>query len=601
MSQPVAEPSPSPPGTPRGRLSSLALAVFALLLFFGGLGSYPLLEPDEGRYAEIPREMLARGDFVTPHLNGLLYFEKPPLYYWLNAAMLSLPGRPEVLCRLAGACLGLAGLGLVWLLGCSIDGRSIGGRSNGGRRAGLTAAIVLGSSPLWIALSRANIIDMTLTFFLSATLTCFWLAQEKERGEPGERALWYGVFACAALATLTKGLIGFVIPGAVIFFYLLFARRWRLLLRVPWIGGTALFLAVALPWHVLAARRNPDFLQFYFIHEHFQRYATPEADRQQPFWFFAVILALGLLPWSGVLPAAARLFGKGREQLKERLRDRHGLIFLACWAGFVFLFFSASQSKLVPYILPAFPPLAVLIALGLIAAEEDERARSWVRVGGVVGALLLTVLAGALFAMSLGWVRAVSTVPIPSLLAFALPTLAACVLSIGLWGRGSIGLWGRGRVRGLAALAVAPALLMICLVTLGPHAAARLSAEPLARYLNARLKPGDEVYAYRCYPQTLPVYLRREISGVSLGGELIFGLAHLTPEERTRRFPEAWQFKPTWSSGKTVYLVLEREKLHRLTRDGLTPGPILMRQGRYLLMTNRPAPQAALPGGPGAG
>jgi 4-amino-4-deoxy-L-arabinose transferase-like glycosyltransferase len=572
MSQPVSEPSSSSPGTPRSRLSGLALAVFALVLFFGGLGSYALLEPDEGRYAEIPREMLARGDFVTPHLNGLLYFEKPPLYYWLNAAMLSLPGRPEVLCRVAGACFGLAGLWLVWLLG-----RSLPGRSTNGRRAGLTAAIVLGSSPLWIALSRANIIDMTLTFFLSATLTCFWLAQEKERGDPGERALWYGVFACAALATLTKGLIGFVIPGAVIFFYLLFARRWRLLLRVPWIGGTALFLAIALPWHVLAARRNPDFLQFYFIHEHFQRYATSEADRQQPFWFFAAILALGLLPWSGVLPAAARLFGKGR----ERLRDRHGLIFLACWAGFVFLFFSASQSKLVPYILPAFPPLAVLIALGLNAAEEDERTRSWLRVGGVVGALLLTVLAAALLAMSLGWVPKVSSVPIPSLLVFALPTLAASLLSI--W------LWGRGRFRGLAALAVAPALLMICLVTLGPHAAARLSAEPIARYLNARLKPGDEVYAYRCYPQTLPVYLRREISGVSLGGELVFGLAHLTPEERTRRFPEAWQFRPTWSSGKTVYLVLEREKLHRLTRDGLVPGPILMRQGHYLLMTNHPA------------
>jgi len=593
MSQPVAEPSPSPPGTPRSRLSGLALAVFALLLFFGGLGSYPLLDPDEGRYAEIPREMLARGDFVTPHLNGILYFEKPPLYYWLNAAMLSLPGRPEVLCRFAGACFGLAGLWLVWLLGRSIDSRSIGGRSNGGRRAGLTAAIVLGSAPLWIALSRANIIDMTLTFFLSATLTCFWLAQEKERGDPGERALWYGVFACAALATLTKGLIGFVIPGAVIFFYLLFARRWRLLLRVPWIGGTALFLAVAVPWHVLAARRNPDFLQFYFIHEHFQRYATPEADRQQPFWFFAAILALGLLPWSGVLPATARLFGKGREQLKERLRDRHGLIFLACWAGFVFLFFSASQSKLVPYILPAFPPLAVLIALGLIAAEADERARSWVRVGGVVGALLLTVLAATLFAMSLGWVPKVSAVPIPSLLAFALPTLAACLLSI--W------LWGRGRVRGLAALAVAPALLMICLVTLGPYAAARLSAEPLARYLNARLKPGDEVYVYRCYPQSLPVYLRREVGVVGYQGELTFGIDHLSWAERAQHFPNAEQFKPTWSSEKTVYMVLEKTRFPRLLRDGLAPGPILMRQGKYLLMTNHPAAPAALPGGPGAG
>jgi 4-amino-4-deoxy-L-arabinose transferase-like glycosyltransferase len=566
-------PEPTPETlAPRTRL---ALAVLAVLLFFGGLGSYPLLEPDEGRYAEIPREMLVRGDFVTPHLNGVLYFEKPPLYYWLNAAALRLIGDPDLACRLFGALFGLAGVGLAWRLG-----RSIGdSHFSHGSRVGLTAAIVLGSSPLWVALSRANIIDMTLTFFLSATLTCFWLAQERERGAPGERALWYGVFAGAALATLTKGLIGFVIPGAVIFFYLLFTRRWRLLLRVPWIGGVALFLGIALPWHVLAAQRNPDFLRFYFIHEHFQRYATPEAQRQAPFWFFAAILALGLLPWSGVLPAAARLF---RRQ-PDRPRDRSGLIFLACWAGFVFLFFSASQSKLVPYILPAIPPLAVLIALALEEAqqEEDQHTRSWVRAGGTVGALLLAVLAGALLAISLGQVRRASPVVVPNLLAFALPTLAACLLSAWLW-------W-RGRFRGLAALAVAPALLVLCLVALGPRAATRLSSKAIASYLTPRLKPGDEVYAYRCYPQTLPVYLRREISGVSLGGELIFGLDHLTPEERTRRFPEAWQFKPIWSSGKTVYLVLEREKLHRLTRDGLAPGPILMRQGKYLLMTNRPA------------
>jgi 4-amino-4-deoxy-L-arabinose transferase-like glycosyltransferase len=562
--------------TPLAPRTRLALAILALLLFFGGLGSYPLLEPDEGRYAEIPREMLARGDFVTPHLNGVLYFEKPPLYYWLNAAALRLIGdrlidAPDLACRLFGALFGLAGLGLAWLLG-----RSIGGLR--GPRVALTSAIVLGSSPLWIALSRANIIDMTLTFFLSATLTCFWLAQEKERGEPGERSLWYGVFACAALATLTKGLVGFVIPGAVIFFYLLFTRAWRLLLRVPWIGGIALFLVVALPWHVLAAQRNPDFLQFYFIHEHFQRYATPEARRQAPFWFFAAVLALGLVPWSGVLPAAARLFRRG----EDRPRDRRGLIFLACWAGFVFLFFSASQSKLVPYILPAIPPLAVLIALALDEAEEDSRSRSRVRAGGTVGALLLAILAAAVLAVSLGQVKQASAVPIPSALAFALPTLAACLLSAWLW-------W-RGRFRSLAALAVAPALLVICLVTLGPRASGKLSTAPIASFLGSHLAAGDEVYAYRCYPQTLPVYLRREIGVVGYQGELAFGIGHLPPDEQARRFPSAKQFIPTWSSGKTVYLVLESEKLPHLLRDGLTPGSILMRQDKYLLMTNRPSP-----------
>ncbi|HET9211885.1 MAG TPA: phospholipid carrier-dependent glycosyltransferase [Thermoanaerobaculia bacterium] len=548
--------------SPRTRL---ALAVLALVLFFGGLGSYPLLEPDEGRYAEIPREMLERGDFVTPKLNGVLYFEKPPLYYWLNAAALSLPGRPEVLCRLFSALFGLAGVGLAWALG----------RSIGGPRVGLTAAIVLGSSPLWAALSRANIIDMTLAFFLSATLTCFWLAQN---GERGERLLWYGMFAAAALATLTKGLIGFLIPGAVIFLYLLFAWRWRLLLRVPWIGGIALFLAIAVPWHVLAARRNPDFLWFYFVHEHWLRYTTSEAKRQAPAWFFFGILAVGLIPWSGLLPASARLYRRSWGKLRE---ERPGLIFLACWALFILLFFSASQSKLVPYILPGIPPLAVLAALALREAETDPRTRTWARVGGAIGALLLAVLAAGLLLAALGTIHT-GVGPLPNVLVFAMPTLAAGLLSV--W------LWGSGRLRSLPALAVAPALLVLGLVSAAPRASLLLSTGPIARFLIPRLTPGDEVYAYRCYPQTLPIYLRRLVGVVEYKGELDFGIQHLAPEERARRYPTAAEFRPLWSSGKTVYVVLEAEKLPRMRLDGLAAGRVLMRQDKYLLLTNRPAP-----------
>ena len=524
-----------PPATSLPR--RLALAACALLLFFGGLGAFPLLEPDEGRYAEIPREMLARHDFVTPRLNGVLYLEKPPLYYWLNAAALSVLERPATACRLASACFGLAGVGLAWLLGLSIGGDRGGGWL-------CCAALVLGSSPMWVALSRANIIDMTLTFFLCATLTCFWLAQERERGARGERLLWHGMFLAAALATLSKGLIGFVIPGAVIFFFLLFARRWRLLLRVPWMTGTGLFLLVAVPWHVLAARRNPEFLWYYFVHEHWLRYTTPEANRQEPFWYFAAVLALGMLPWAGLLPAAGRLFrGAGR------LRERPGLIFLACWAGFILLFFSASQSKLAPYILSAFPPIAVLIALAI----EESRLRSWARAGGVAGALAVALLAAALLWASLGRIPRLSTGFAPVLFAFALPALIAALLAVGWWWR-----HGAGRLRSVMALAAASALIVGCLWSAGPRVAANRSSARMARALAPRLAPGDEVYSYHCYPQTLPVYLRRPMGVVAFQGELEFGISRLAPEERARRFPTSEQFRPVWSSGRTVYLVLER-------------------------------------------
>jgi 4-amino-4-deoxy-L-arabinose transferase-like glycosyltransferase len=586
MPEPTAETSlshlPDPGAALPGRLSRLALAVCALLLFLGGLGAYPLLEPDEGRYGEIPREMLARHDFVTPRLDGVLYFEKPPLYYWLNAAALSVLEDPETACRLASALFGLAGVGLAWRLG-----RSMGG-ATGGNRVALLSALVLGSSPLWVALARANIIDMTLTFFLTATLTCFWLAQEREKGEPGERLFWYGMFVAAALATLAKGLIGFVIPGAVIFFYLLFTRRWRLLARVPWVTGVALFLLVAVPWHVLAARRNPDFAWFYFVHEHFLRYATPEAKRQKPFWFFIAILLAGMLPWSGLLPAALLRFRRRfRGGDGGRLRDQPHLVFLACWAGFVFLFFSASHSKLVPYILPAVPPLAVLIALALAAVREsgDERLRRWLRAGGLAGALVLAALAAAFLWASFGQVPLFASVFTPSLFVFALPALAVSLVAAGWWWR-----QGAGRFRNVVALAAASALIVGCLCALGPRVSERLSAARLAGVLAGRIAPGDEVYAYRCYPQTLPFYLGRLVGAVDLQGELEFGLGHLPPAERARRFPSPEQFRPIWSSGRTVYLVLEDRKLPRMRQDGLAPGTILVRQDKYLLMINHPVP-----------
>jgi len=546
-----------------------------LLLFLGGLGSIPLIDPDEGRYAEIPREMLQGHDFVTPHLNGVLYFEKPPLYYWLNAAAAAVLPGPELASRLTGACFGLAGLGLACLLGSAM----------GGKRTGLLAAIVLGTSPLYVALARAAIIDTTVTFFLSATLTCFWLAQANTlEGGPGRRSrlLWYAAFAAAALATLAKGLIGIVIPGAVVFLFLLFTRRWSVLRRLPWVGGPLVFLAIAVPWHVLAARRNPDFLWFYFVHEHLLRYATSEALRQEPFWFFGAILLVGLLPWSGLFPAAAALLRSS----PERLRDRPALVFLLTWAGFVVLFFSASRSKLVPYVLPALPPLAVLAALAVAeAAEREGRVRSWLRIGAAAGALALGILLVPFLWASLGQIEIFSPRFSPFLFALALPAVVTALSAAAIWWRR--GATEEGRARGLTAMAGAAVLLIGCLLAVGPRVGLDRSSRALASFLKNRLGPEDEVYAYACYPQSLPVYLGRLIGVVRYRGELAFGIDHLPAATRALRFPTAGQFQDRWRSSRLVYLVLEGSDLRQLEEDGLTPGPILWRQKKLLLMTNQ--------------
>ena len=501
--------------------------------------------------------MLASHDFVTPHLDGVLVFRKAaPLLLAERRRLAALPS-PEVAARLTGACFGLAGVGLAWLLGSAM----------GGRRTGLLAAIVLGTAPLYVVLARAAIIDMTVTFFLSATLTCFWLAQERDE-ERGSRLLWYGAFAAAALATLAKGLIGIVIPGAVIFLFLLFTRRWSVLRRVPWVSGPLLFLAIAAPWHVLAARRNPDFLWFYFIHEHVLRYATAEALRQQPFWFFGAILLVGLLPWSGLLPAAVALLRRS----PERLRDRPALVFLLCWAGFVFVFFSVSRSKLVPYILPALPPLAVLGALAAgEAAQREDSVRRWLRTGAAAGALFLGILILPFLWAALGQVEIFSPRFSPVLFAFALPALAMALAAAAIWWRR--GTTQEGRTWGLPAMAGAAVLLIGCVWAVGPRIALDSSSQALAGFLKQRLGPEDEVYAYDCYPQSLPVYLGRLIGVVRYRGELGFGIDHLPAEVRFRRFPSSSQFQDRWRSPRLVYLVLEGRDLRQAGSGRADSGP----------------------------
>lgn len=341
--------------------------------FFQSLGRIPLIDPDEGRYAEIPREMLERGDFVTPLLNYVKYFEKPPLHYWLNAAAMSIFGRNEFAARISGALMGLLAVLLVYHVG----------RRLFGRRSGLFAALILGTCTGFLVQARLDITDMSLTTTLSAALAFFVVASREGERHPGR--YYYLSYFCAALAVLAKGLIGIVFPGAIIFLYMLFTRRWRLLKEMRLPTGMLLFFAVSAPWFVMISLRNPEFARFFFIHEHFERFTTTVHGRYEPFWFFIPVLLGTMLPWSLFIPACFRGVWKGRTTPKGDAR-----FYLLTWAVFIFLFFSKSDSKLVPYILPVFPPLALLLGDVLSGALDTGfrplRLQSWI--AGFVTAIL---------------------------------------------------------------------------------------------------------------------------------------------------------------------------------------------------------------------
>ncbi len=289
--------------------------------------------------------MAASGDWVTPRLNGIKYFEKPPLHYWAGAAAFTLFGQHEWTARLWSALTGALGIVLAWYAGQRLFGAA----------AGLYAAVVLGSSLMYVVVGHLNTLDMGLTLFLFAALCAFLLAQRDE-ASARENAVWmHMAWAAMAGAVLTKGLVGLVIPGATLVLYTLVQRDWRLWQRLHLITGLLLFLVITAPWFVIVSMRNPEFAWFFFVHEHFLRYTTTIHQRVEPWYYFLPLLIAGWLPWTAVVADAAWRAWKPEPGATFQVRR-----FLLIWCGFVLLFFSVSGSKLPPYILPLFPAAALL-------------------------------------------------------------------------------------------------------------------------------------------------------------------------------------------------------------------------------------------------
>ncbi|MCB1964850.1 MAG: glycosyltransferase family 39 protein, partial [Candidatus Accumulibacter sp.] len=229
-------------------------------VWFGTLDQRALVRPDEGRYAEIPREMVASGDWVTPRVNDFKYFEKPALQYWATAAGYTAFGESEWTARLWPALTGFLSVLLAWWTG----------RRLWGPAAGHLAAAILGSSLLFVVLGHLITLDMGLSFFLQVAWTAFLFAQQDERSV--SRRWMLLAWGAAALAVLSKGLVALVLIGAALVGYTLINRDlspWR---RLAPLSGLALFLLIAAPWFIAVSLANPEFPRFFFIHEHFERF-----------------------------------------------------------------------------------------------------------------------------------------------------------------------------------------------------------------------------------------------------------------------------------------------------------------------------------------
>ena len=529
------------------------LAAFGTL-FFQCLGRLPLIDPDEGRYIEIPREMLERGDFITPMLNHVKYFEKPPLHYWLNALSLSVFGENEFAARFAGTLCGLLTVLVTYYLG----------RQLMGRRTGLYGATLLGSAGGFLVMSRINFTDMTLTFFLSAAFACFALASRE--GEERRARYYYLFYLFMALAVLAKGLIGIVLPGAVIFLYLLLTRRWRILKEMKLVSGGALFLLVCAPWFVLVSMRNPEFPQFFFIHEHFQRFLTKVHHRYQPLWFFIPVLAGTLLPWSPFIPAA---LGKG---WRER-GSRDQALFLLLWAGVIFAFFSKSSSKLVPYILPVCPPRALLIGNWFARGGSGKSLRRH----GAGTAALLALLGAAAIAYPLVAAKPQIGVAEGALVGALLLCQGVAALLAGRSGDPVRLLVALAGTAYLFAVAAPPAVY--------GRVAVDTSSKEFSRVINEKAASEVRVACYSGYEQGIAFYTHRRIIVVGDPDELSFG--------RDRGGQGDWfldkpSFHALWDSPAPLFAVLKLRDLPQLKTAVKTPVELVSSVGKRVLVSNRP-------------
>jgi len=473
-----------------------------------------MFDPDEGRYAEIPREMVASGDWLTPHLDGLKYFEKPPLQYWATAVAYSAFGVSEWTARLWTVALAFACLPMVfeWT------------RRLYGIRAGLGAVVALGVSPYFGIIGHLNLLDAGFSFWLTGAVFAFTWAQSAAPGTRDEKRWMLIAWLAAALAVLSKGIVVGVLAVVSLGAYSVLERDirpWRRL-HIAW--GLPLFLLVCAPWFIAVSIRNPDFPQFFFIHEHFARFLTNVHQRAEPWWFFLPLLLLGVLPW-GVALAGASVRGWRQEGPTPHFKP---LRFLLVFAVSTLLFFSASGSKLAPYVQPMFPPMAAL--LGVYVADRA----SFVRRTALRTAILVSVVALALPIYS-----AIHNSFVPHLgvlwAGAAIITVVAAVVFA----------W-RGSPDSAAPAWVTAAAGMLgwqCFMTgLGAVPPAR-SARDLVTAVKPYVHPQTVLYSVGQYRETISPYLERTLTVVEFDGELSFGMAAEPGKNQATRaeFVARWQ------------------------------------------------------------
>jgi 4-amino-4-deoxy-L-arabinose transferase-like glycosyltransferase len=494
MMPPIFPPPPAEAAKPRDWSWVLILLVAGLVIFFYRLGGPGLMDPDEGRYAEIAREFFVLGDWGIPHLNLLPYLEKPPLVYWLTALSFKVFGFTELAARLPSAVCALGGVFLAYGLG----------RVLWGPGPGVLSALVLASAAGYVALGRILTLDMAFALCLNLGIGLGYLALSREQNR-----LWPWAYLALALAVLTKGPVALVLAGLVWVIWVFVHRQsGRPLIQIR---GWVLLAVITLPWFVYVQWRYPEFFQFFILEQHLGRFLTP-AIHPEPFWYYVPVLLGLFLPWTWLLPWALAAAGRWRDPDYR---------FLVIWAAVILVFFSLSRGKLAPYVLPALLPMALLVGHGLARLTGVGRLyfnSRWLKtsllVWGFTGVALvgLSLWPPALLVKALARVNFTVPYLLTLALVWALTPLAALI-------------W-----RHLGALLLG-ALLLAALVPRGlDQVSLQRSFKDMGLALKSRWQPGAALVGVHTYSQGLSFYSGHTFHLLASRTELDFG-QRLAPQK----------------------------------------------------------------------
>jgi 4-amino-4-deoxy-L-arabinose transferase-like glycosyltransferase len=457
------------------------------------IGSYALFTPDEGRYSEVAREMVVSGDYITPRLNGVAFLDKPALYYWLQASAIHLFGLKEWALRFWPAVFGI--------LGCLVTYAA--GHSLFNRRTALIAATMLATSPLYYGAAHYANLDLEVAVLISNSLLFFLLGVHHSKTR-WRTPLLLMAYIFAALAFLTKGLIGLVFPAAIIGAWIFILNRWQLLTKIHLFSGLIIFFMLAAPWYYLVQKANPEFLHFFFVTQQVSRFLTKASFNSQAApWFYVPVVLAGFMPWSLFIIQSIVY------HLKRVWQHRHTYqyeLFLLLWFILIFLFFSIPKSKTVGYILPIFPALALLTSRYLDTLWDMARSKAMTHAMNIFISLAIII---AIICFAIPHVQIIRLNPNSTLYLNLIAFLF--LLSSGL----TIVFLKKMNASQFFTLLTLTVCLFLLILAASSHIINSKTIKPLATQLKYHIKPDDEVVTYYKYYQDLPIYLERRITIVA--------------------------------------------------------------------------------------